>query len=101
MAIMRCDELQGLLDLFIDGDLTEEMRARIDRHLLRSPACSYAARSLEQTRSMLRDAVEPANPSPAYRERTLAKLMDALSDHLQTDTWKDARQTTLPFPLDR
>lgn len=95
---MRCEELQSLLDLHLDGELPEEMARKIERHLLRCPACAYEARTLEQTRALLREAVPPAVPSPAFRERASARLLDALANHLRPEAESiSGRQWTLPL----
>jgi anti-sigma factor RsiW len=95
---MRCEEMRELLDLYLDGELPEETARKVDRHLLRCPACAYEARALEQTRTMLREAVAPTVTSPGFRERTLARLLDALEEHLRPAPGaEDARQWTLPF----
>jgi anti-sigma factor RsiW len=95
---MRCEELRGLLDLYLDGELPEETARRLDRHLLRCPACAYEARTLEQTQAMLREAIPPAETSPAFRERASARLLDALAPHLRpAQEAESARQWTLPF----
>jgi len=80
---MRCDELRDLLDLYLDNELSEESRRKMDRHLLRCPACSYEVRTLEQTHSMLRETFEPAEATSSFRERTLARLLDALAPNLR------------------
>jgi anti-sigma factor RsiW len=80
---MRCEELRSLLDLYLDGELPEEASRKLDRHLLRCPTCAYEARTLEQTRAMLREAIKPAEPSAGFRERTLARLVSALEPGLQ------------------
>lgn len=94
---MRCDELRGLLDLYLDAELPEELSRKLDRHLLRCPTCAYEARTLEQTRTMLRESVAPAEPSPAFRERTSARLLNAFADRLRVSPAADLRQWTLPF----
>lgn len=95
---MRCDELQSLLDLHLDRELSEELSAKIERHLLRCPACAYEARTLEQTQTMLREAVPVAEPSPSFRERASARLLDALTPYLRPETETTAgRQWTLPL----
>src|SRR5262245_22498430 len=95
---MRCDEMQALLDLHIDGELPEELGRKIERHLLRCPACAYEARTLEQTRGMLRESVSPAEVSPAFRERTSARLLDALAPYLRAEVeTAQGRQWTLPL----
>ncbi len=95
---MRCEELRGLLDLHLDGELPEETARKVERHLLRCPECAYEARTLEQTRAMLREAMSPAETSPAFRERTAARLRDALSAYLRPEREAEsARQWRLPF----
>ena len=37
---MRCEEIRSLLDAHLDNELAEELNRRVDRHLLRCPACS-------------------------------------------------------------
>lgn len=95
---MRCEELSGLMDSYLDGELSEELTRQLDRHLLRCPACAYEARTLEQTRAMLREAVAPTEVSPGFRERASARLLDAFADRLQpARKAEDSRQWTLPF----
>lgn len=94
---MRCEELRGLLDLYLDGELPEESARRIDRHLLRCQGCAYEARTLEQTVAMLREAVSPAEALPAFHERTAARLQDAFSSHLRPNGIEpQGRQWKLP-----
>ena len=95
---MRCEELQTLLDLHLDGELSEELSRKIERHLLRCPACAYEARTLEQTRIMLREAVPAAETSSSFRERTSARLLDMLTPYLRPETeTTQGRQWTLPL----
>ncbi len=97
---MRCDDVGRLLDLFIDGELPEEMAVRVERHLLRCPDCAHAARGLEQTREYLRSAYPPVEADPGYRERAAARLAEALSDQLVIPEAEES-QWRLPFPADR
>ncbi len=95
---MRCDELRDLLDLYLDNELQEEAARKLDRHLLRCPNCAYEARTLEQTRAMLREAVSPVETSPGFRERTVARLLDEFADRLRPVREQESvRQWTLPF----
>lgn len=95
---MRCDELRGLIDLYLDGELPEETAQKLDRHLLRCPACAYEIRALEQTRAMLREAIPPAETSPGFRERAAARLLDSLADRFRpAPSDERARQWPLPF----
>ena len=97
---MRCEEIRSLLDAHLDNELPEEVNRRVERHLLRCPACSYEARTLEQTRAMLREAVPPATASPSFRERTVARLLDSLPDLHPAAAGDAARQWSLPFHKD-
>ena len=95
---MRCEELRDLLDLHLDGELPEETARKLERHLLRCPACAYEARTLEQTREMLREAIPPQETTPAFRERAAARLINALSGHLRpAPEAETGRQWQLPF----
>src|SRR5438045_1716947 len=95
---MRCDEAEALLDIHLDGELPQEMADKLDRHLLRCALCAGQLRSLEQTRTLLRITLQPAEPSPAYRERALARLSDRLAPHLRpTVIQDDGRQWVLPL----
>lgn len=97
---MRCEELRDLLDLHLDGELPEETARKMERHLLRCSACAFEMRALEQTRSLLREAVPTEETSPSFRERTAARLLDAFADRLRTPTDERARQWTLPFTVE-
>lgn len=95
---MRCNTVHALLDLHLEHQLPEELAQQIERHLMRCASCAFEARTLEQTYGLLRAAVPPVTPSPAFRERAAARLLDALAPHLhsrpeQTDT----RQWRLPL----
>jgi hypothetical protein len=95
---MRCEEAQLLLDLHLDNSLPQELAVKLDRHLLRCSQCAGELRSLEQTRALLRDAIPPAEPTPAFRERAAARLHDSLAAHLRpAATPAAARQWILPF----
>jgi predicted anti-sigma-YlaC factor YlaD len=97
---MRCEEIRTLLDAHLDHELAEELNRRVERHLLRCPTCSYEARTLEQTRAMLREAVPAAITSPGFRERAVARLLDALPDLHPASAADAARQWSLPFSRD-
>ena len=96
---MRCDEAKDLLDLHMDDELPLELAAKLDRHLLRCAPCAGEVRALEQARALLRSAVPRAEASPAFRERTAARLHDVLAQYLRpAPAEDDARQWILPFP---
>ena len=90
--------MQNLMDLYLADELTAELNLEAEKHLIRCTACSGEARSLEQARRLLRESVAPEEPSPSFRERTSARLLDALSSHLRP-AYSNApsRQWSLPF----
>lgn len=96
---MRCDDLRDLLDLHLDGELPTESARKMERHLLRCQSCAYELHALQQTRAMLREAVAPAETTPHFRERTLARLLDAFAPHARPAV-VNGRQWTLPFKED-
>lgn len=90
---MKCAEVRELLGNYLDQELTESMMQRIERHLLRCPACAYEARSIEQVRQMLRQGVERPMVSEALGERILRHIAEHFP-HLQS-----TRQHEEPFSL--
>lgn len=93
---MRCDELRDLLDLHMDGELPTETARKMERHLLRCQACAAELHTLQQARTMLREAEPTSETTPAFRERTLARLLDNFAPRVRADV-VNARQWTLPF----
>lgn len=95
---MRCDEIQELIGAYVDGELPQETAVRMERHLLRCAACSYEARTMEQTRALLQEAIPASELSPAYREKAAARLLDMLAPHLRPEPEPaSARQWLLPL----
>jgi len=80
---MKCTEVRELLGNYMDQELTESMMQRVERHLLRCPACAYEARSLEQARQLLRQGVETPMVSEQLGERVLRHIAEHFP-HLQT-----------------
>src|SRR5688500_392052 len=93
---MNCKEITDLLDLYADGELSLESRARIDRHLIQCAGCAYRVRSIEQTRSLLRDALPQEESAPGFRERMEARLESELVDLLKPEPVESAAQWSLP-----
>jgi len=93
---MNCKEIADLLELYADAELSEEARARVDRHLMRCAECAYLVRSIEQTRSLLRDAYPRDESAPGFRERMEARLESELADVLKPEPAESATQWSLP-----
>lgn len=93
---MNCKEISDLLDLYADSELSQEARARIDRHLIQCATCAYRVRSIEQTRALLRDALPREDSAPGFRERMEARLESELADLLKPEPTESTAQWSLP-----
>jgi hypothetical protein len=95
---VKCTEVRELLGNYMDQEMTESMMQRIEKHLLRCPACAYEVRSIEQARDMLRRGVETPMVSELLGERILRRLVQRFGlcafPHLQA-----ARPSEEPFSL--
>lgn len=71
---MTCEEARDLVGPYVDDDLPEPTRRRLQRHLLHCPACAHDAEGLRITRERLRDGAGDVVASDAFRARALARL---------------------------
>lgn len=95
---LECADTLRMIDLYMDGALSEELTKAMDGHLLKCQACAGEMRGLEQTRNLLQQSVTAHDPGPAYRERALARLESMLATHLQpVPGVVQGRQWVLPF----
>lgn len=92
---MKCTEVRELLGNYMDHELTETMMQKVEKHLLRCPACAYEARSLEQARELLRQGIEAPMVSEQLGERVLRHLMEHFP-HLQT-SHSEVKPLSLPL----
>ncbi len=92
---MKCADVRDLLGNYMDGELTERMMQRIEKHLLRCPECAYEARSIEQARDLLRRGVDSPMVSERLGERILRQLAERFP-HLQASP---QREEPLSLPL--
>lgn len=76
---MKCAGVRELLGNYMDQEMTETMMQKVEKHLLRCPACAYEARSLEQARELLRQGVESPMVSEQLGERILRHLVEHFS----------------------
>ncbi|MCS6950068.1 MAG: zf-HC2 domain-containing protein, partial [bacterium] len=91
---MTCSEIRDLLGNYMDEELSDRMMQRVEKHLLRCPACAYEARSLEQARQLLRRGVERPMVSDALGERVLQQVAERFV-HLRPHSSEEA--LTLPL----
>ena len=73
---MRCIELVELLTPYIDGELDDEIRGRVDRHLRGCDGCTAA---LDEFKTIIRIAgrltpADVAGVDPLIRDHLLATL---------------------------
>jgi len=81
---MTCQEAADLIGPYVDDDLPESTRGRLQRHLLNCPACAHDAETLRITRERLRGQAGEVVASDAFRARTLARL-HADNEHLSAE----------------
>ena len=93
---MNCKEITDLLDLYADSELSQEARARVDRHLMTCPACAYRANSIEQVKTHLRQAYPREESAPSFRERAEARLESEFADILKLEPTESPAQWPLP-----
>ncbi len=94
---MTCDEIMELCNPYIDGELSEETRARVERHLITCEKCAYEVRSHEQMKAWTKAAFRCGTPAPDFREKAAARLHDAFEDVLIDREPAPDTQWALPF----
>ena len=94
---MTCNELSGLIDLYVDDSLPEESRLNVEKHLMGCAKCAHEVRGLEQGRRWLRDAYSGGEADPGFRERAAARLHTALGDVLVEPEQTPDAQWQLPI----
>lgn len=73
---LRCIEFVGLVTAYLDGEVDEEQRSRIDRHL---EGCGGCRAALNQFQTVIRlagrlTAADVADVDPLIRDRLTATL---------------------------
>ena len=73
---LRCIELVGAITAYLDGEVHEEQRARIDRHL---EGCAGCRAALDQFQTVIGlagrlTAADVASLDPLVRDRLLSTL---------------------------
>ncbi len=81
---MQCEEVRRIADLYLDNLLDEETTDSLQRHLFVCPACSHEIETVRATILLLQSQVTAERPTPSFKERTTAILLDRLSDYLHT-----------------
>jgi anti-sigma factor RsiW len=73
---LRCIEFVGLVTAYLDGEVDQEQRSRIDKHL---EGCQGCQATLDQFQTVIRlagrlTAAEVADVDPLIRDRLTATL---------------------------
>jgi anti-sigma factor RsiW len=71
---MQCEDVRELLGNYIDEELTETMRRRIESHLAGCPACAGDLATLHTAVARLQSAAAPEPPNAWHFERLLDRL---------------------------
>ncbi len=74
MTDLDCGQAAEQIGAFVDDDLPQEARRRLEAHLMRCPSCAWEAQSLQITRARLRDGIGEVVASDAFRARVLGRL---------------------------
>jgi len=65
----------NLVGLYVDGDLPQEARRRVESHLMGCSTCAWEVQTLLITQSRLRDSGDDVVASDAFRARVLSALI--------------------------
>jgi anti-sigma factor (TIGR02949 family) len=96
---MTCNEALEMIGPYVDDDLPEEVRRRIERHFLTCRACSSEAETQRITKARLRDGIGEVTAPDAFRSRVLARVR-ADNPHVHTtEPETNVNQYQLPIGL--
>jgi anti-sigma factor RsiW len=96
---MTCSEAVEWVGPYVDDDLPEEVRRRMERHLMICRACAYEAESQRITKSRLRDGIGDVDASDAFRARVLSRLRADNPHIVTTETETNINQYQLPIEI--
>lgn len=71
---MQCEDVRELLGNYIDEELTEAMRSRVEEHMGECAACAGDLQSLSETVARLQTTPAPEAPNSWHFERLLDRL---------------------------
>lgn len=71
---MHCEDVRELLGNYIDQELTEAMRRRIEAHLEECAACAGDLATLNDTVARLHAEPKPESPNAWHFERLLDRI---------------------------
>jgi anti-sigma factor (TIGR02949 family) len=85
-----CDGIQKHLDSYVSGEVSQETRDQISRHLGDCPGCSAYVEALLQVKQSLRRAVQHETVPQRLEARVRDRIRDRESKRMATFTWAPA-----------
>lgn len=77
----ECEETRALMSEYVDGDLDDESRRRVERHVRFCPRCHTVLENLRETLARLR-GVGREQPAEAESEAVAARVSRAWRDRV-------------------
>ena len=84
---MRCQEIQDLLDGYIDGELDVVSSVEVERHLQECQACAHAYENRHALRSAIREGDLSFRPPARLQKRVRAAVRQAHRADTHTRLW--------------
>jgi anti-sigma factor RsiW len=94
-ADLTCEDVEHILDLYLDGEVDDVERREIEMHLLHCADCAELEAKHRHTRARLRALAESTSPSDEFKER----LAKALEDDARNDQSSDLSGTNAGKPV--
>ena len=95
---MTCNEASDFIGPYLEDELPDEGRRRIESHLLVCRDCCYEAESLRITRRRLREERSETIASDAFRARGLSRLR-ADNPHIAASDESETLTYQIPMPF--
>ena len=95
---MICEDAVNFIAPYIEDELPEEARRRIETHLFSCRDCAWEAETLRITRRRVREESGEIIASDAFRARVLHRLRDD-NPHLNAAEESERLQYQLPIPF--
>jgi anti-sigma factor RsiW len=95
--MITCEQCAELIGSYVDSELPDEARRRVENHLLLCRDCAWEAQTLRITRERLRDGIGEVVASDAFRARALSHLRQGNPHIVPAPNEPDPAQYQLPF----
>jgi anti-sigma factor RsiW len=95
---MTCEDISGLINSYVENDLSEETAHRIEAHLLTCRDCAWETETLRIVHRRLLSERHETIASDAFRARVLIRLRTD-NEHLKTTEEGERVRYQLPMPF--